>query len=133
MYARVTGGGYRGGYGGRDRGRKIDGDGGGDDRYRATVPVQLEEGGRADSGVLMGGLSGIGVHVAGCGPGLQGGMGLPWHRKMEVVWKLVTVILNIRPTTYIAFHGVLHGFWAGLGTGTTSLEAKLLQQLMAMR
>ena len=51
----------------------------------------------------------------------------------EVVWKVVTVILIFRLTIYIDFHEVLHGFWAGPGTGTTSLEAKLLQQLMAMR
>ena len=30
--------------------------------------------------------------------------------KMEVVWKVVTVILNLCPTTSIAFHGVLLGF-----------------------
>ena len=52
---------------------------------------------------------------------------------VEVVWKVVTVILNFCLTTSIDFHVVLHGLWAGRGTGTTSLEAKLLQQLMAMR
>ena len=51
----------------------------------------------------------------------------------EVVWKVVTVILHFRLTISIDFHEVLHGFWAGPGTGTTSLEAKLPQQLMAMR
>ena len=52
---------------------------------------------------------------------------------VELVWKVLTVILNCRFTTSIAFHGILRGFWAGCGTGTASLEAKLLQQLMAMR
>ena len=52
---------------------------------------------------------------------------------VEVVWKVVTVILNFCLATSIDFHVFLHGFWAGLCTGTTSLEAKLLQQLMAMR
>ena len=28
---------------------------------------------------------------------------------------------------------MLHGFWEGQGTGTASLEAKLLQQLPSMR
>ena len=27
----------------------------------------------------------------------------------------------------------LHGFWAGRGTGTATLEAKLIQQLASMR
>ena len=52
---------------------------------------------------------------------------------LEMVWKVVTVIHTFRLATSIDFYGVLHGLWAGLGTGTTSLEAKLLQQLMAMR
>ena len=40
------------------------------------------------------------------------------------------VILNTMKFTY---HDALHGFWAGRGTGTATLEAKLLQQLAAMR
>ena len=52
---------------------------------------------------------------------------------VEVVWKVVTVILNFCLATSIDFQVFLHGFWAGRGTGTTYLEAKLLQQLMAMR
>ena len=52
---------------------------------------------------------------------------------MEVMWKVVAVILNRRLTSSITFHDVLHGFRAGCGTGTATLEAKLLQQLAAMR
>ena len=52
---------------------------------------------------------------------------------VEVMWKVVAVILNRRFTSSITFHGVLHGFRAGRGTGTATLEAKLLQQLAAMR
>ena len=52
---------------------------------------------------------------------------------MEVVWKLGTVILNFRFTTYIAFHVVLRSIQVGRGTGTTSLQAKLLKQLMVTR
>ena len=33
----------------------------------------------------------------------------------------------------ITFHNFLHGFWAGHGTGTATLEAKLLQYLVALR
>ena len=52
---------------------------------------------------------------------------------MEVMWKLVEYILNLRLTSSITFHDFLHGFWAGHGTGTTTLEAKLLQQLADFR
>ena len=51
---------------------------------------------------------------------------------LGVVWKVVTVILNFRFVTFIAFHDVIHSLWAGCGTGTASLKAKLLQKLMAM-
>ena len=51
----------------------------------------------------------------------------------EVVWRVVTVIISLCLTIYIDFHNVLHGFWAGHGIGTTSLEAKLIHQIMAMR
>ena len=33
----------------------------------------------------------------------------------------------------ITFHDFLHGFWVGCGTGTASLDAKILQQLAALR
>ena len=52
---------------------------------------------------------------------------------VEVVWKVVAVILNCRLTASITYHDFLHGFWAGHGTGTANLEAKLLQQLAALR
>ena len=62
------------------------------------------------------------------GKGDYRGIGL-----VEVMWKVVAVILNRRLTSSITFHDVLHGFRAGRGTGTATLEAKLLQQLAAMR
>ena len=43
------------------------------------------------------------------------------------------VIINLRLSTSISFHDVLHGLNAGHSTGSASLEAKLLQQLTAMR
>ena len=62
------------------------------------------------------------------GKGDYRGIGL-----VEVMWKVVAVILNRRFTSSITFHDVLHGFRVGRGTGTTTLKAKLLQQLVAMR
>ena len=50
---------------------------------------------------------------------------------MEVMWKVVAAILNFRLTASITFHDFLHGFRAGRGTGTATLEANLLQQLAA--
>ena len=51
---------------------------------------------------------------------------------VDVMWKVVTEILNLRITTSITFHEFLHGFRAGRGTGTTTLKSKLLQQLAAL-
>ena len=52
---------------------------------------------------------------------------------VEVTWKVVAAILHCRLTTAITYHDKLHGFRAGRGTGTATLEAKLLQQLAGMR
>ena len=46
---------------------------------------------------------------------------------VEVMWKVMAVILNRRFTFSITFHDVLRGFRVGRGTGTATLEAKLLQ------
>ena len=51
---------------------------------------------------------------------------------VEVIWKLLTLILHCRLTA-IKLHDVLHEFREGRGTGTATLESKLLQQLAAMR
>ena len=50
-----------------------------------------------------------------------------------MMWKVVAEILHFRLTTAITYHDFLHGFRAGRGTGTATLEAKLLQKLAAMR
>ena len=50
-----------------------------------------------------------------------------------VACKSVEVILNIRFTTSITYHNSLYGFRAGRGTGNTTLEVKILQQVTAMR
>ena len=52
---------------------------------------------------------------------------------VEVMWKVVTAILNRRLTVSITFHDFLHEFQAGRGTVTATLEAKLLQQLAALK
>ena len=52
---------------------------------------------------------------------------------VEVIWKVVAMILNYRLTASITFHNFLHGFQAGHGTGTATLEAKMLQKLEALR
>ena len=52
---------------------------------------------------------------------------------VEVMWKVVAAILNLRITASITYHNFLHGFRAGCGTGTAILEAKLLKQLPALR
>ena len=52
---------------------------------------------------------------------------------VEVLWKTATGLLNRRFPSTIRFHDFLHGFRTGRVMGTTDLEAKLLQQLTAMR
>ena len=52
---------------------------------------------------------------------------------VEVMWKVVAEILNIRLTASITFHDLLHCFRESRGTGTATLEAKLLHQLAALR
>ena len=46
---------------------------------------------------------------------------------VEVMWKVLAAILNRRFTASITYHNFLHGFRAGCGTGTATLNAKLLQ------
>ena len=52
---------------------------------------------------------------------------------VELMWKVVAAILNLRLRASITFHDFLHGLRACSGTGTATLEAKLLQQLAALR
>ena len=52
---------------------------------------------------------------------------------VEVMWKVVAAILNRRLTVSITYHNFLHEFREGCGTGTANPEAKLLQQLAALR
>ena len=52
---------------------------------------------------------------------------------VEVLWKIIMGLLNRSFKLLIGFHDVLYGLRAGRGTGTTSLEANLPQQLTDMR
>ena len=50
-----------------------------------------------------------------------------------MIWKELAVIINCLFTTAITYHNSLHGFQAGCGTGTATLEVNLLQQIAALR
>ena len=50
----------------------------------------------------------------------------------EVLWKAIASLLHCQVTAAISSHDIIHRFQGGQGTGTASLEAKLLQQLTAM-
>ena len=52
---------------------------------------------------------------------------------VEFLWKAISGIINRRLSSSIQFHDALHGFCALRGVGTTTLEANLLQQIIAMR
>ena len=52
---------------------------------------------------------------------------------MEVTWNVVAAILNRQLTASITYPNFLHGFWACRGTGTATFEAKLIQQIVALR
>ena len=52
---------------------------------------------------------------------------------VEVIWKAVVVILNFRFTAAITYHEFLHGFRADHGTGITTLDIKLIHQVVALR
>ena len=49
------------------------------------------------------------------------------------MWKVVAENLNRQLTAFITFHDFLHIFRSGCGTGTATLDAKMLQQLAALR
>ena len=52
---------------------------------------------------------------------------------VEVLWKAVSGIINFRISSSIQFRDALYGFCAGIGMGTATLEANMLQQFIAMR
>ena len=52
---------------------------------------------------------------------------------LEVIWKVLSSIIDVRLKTAISFHDALHGFRAKRGTGTAIFEAKLFQQLASIQ
>ena len=50
----------------------------------------------------------------------------------EVLWKVISGIINCQILSSIQFHYSLHSFRSVIGTGTATLEAKIIQQLIAM-
>ena len=46
-----------------------------------------------------------------------------------VIWKVCATVVNFRIKRSVTLHYALHGFRAGRGTGTATLEAKLAQNL----
>ena len=52
---------------------------------------------------------------------------------MEVLQKAIPGIINRRLLSSVQFHDILYLFRAGRGTGTATLEANILQQLIYMR
>ena len=52
---------------------------------------------------------------------------------VEVLWKVILIIVDWRLEVAIEIHDVLHGFRSKLGTGTATLEAKLIHQISGMR
>ena len=105
--------------GGRDVGIEGEGDREGSDK--------LGEGGGPSKGGFWRGEDGIRSHVTGGGNDTQEVRGLSHHMTCGGGVKLVTVILNHRLTSSINFHEFLHSLQAGRGTGTSTLEAKLIQ------
>ena len=54
-------------------------------------------------------------------------------RIVKVLWKALSGVINWRIGAAVQFHDKVHGLRAVWGTGTNSLEAKLLHQLTEMR
>ena len=52
---------------------------------------------------------------------------------VELLWKTISGIINRRISSSIQFHDAMYGFRVGRGTGTATLEEKLLQQLITIR
>ena len=51
---------------------------------------------------------------------------------VEILWKIIANIIDARLKSAIEFHDALHGFRSKRGTGTATMEAKLVQQLAAL-
>ena len=63
----------------------------------------------------------------------EGGTNLRGIGLVEVLWKAIYGITNCWLLSFIQFHNVLYSFHAGRGTRNTTIKAKLIQRLIAMR
>ena len=50
----------------------------------------------------------------------------------DSIWKAVKVVMDNRPKI-LELHDCLHGFLARIGTGTLTVEVKLVQQLVYLK
>ena len=64
---------------------------------------------------------------------LKGGCDYRGIGFVEVTGKAVEAILNRSFTASITYHNYRHRFQAGWGTGTTTIEVKLIQKVSALR
>ena len=53
-------------------------------------------------------------------------------RLMETLWKVVEAIIDTRNRSSIQFHDVLHWFLAGGVTGASTMEFKIVQDLVSI-
>ena len=51
---------------------------------------------------------------------------------LEIIWKRITSIMDMRIKESVDFHYALHGFHSCWETGTAIIEAKLIQQLATL-
>ena len=51
---------------------------------------------------------------------------------VELLWKVINIIIDQHLEYSIELHNIPHGFRAQIGTGTTTLEDKLLQHIMGL-
>ena len=51
---------------------------------------------------------------------------------LEVFWKVVEEVIENQINSVVQFHDGLHGFCAGRGTGTSTMELKLAQELASV-
>ena len=63
----------------------------------------------------------------------KGDEGILGIRVVEVIWKAVSRVVNLRIGVVVNFHDIMHRLSSGRGTGIASLEFKMLQKLTTMR
>ena len=51
---------------------------------------------------------------------------------VEVFWKVCVIVVNCRLKSSVTLYNAVHGFMTGRGTGTATLEEKLVQKLAGL-